>query len=200
MKTVLIANAKGGSGKTTLATNLAGWFASRHAKVGISDQDPQHSAAQWLSRRPPLFPKILCAENVAAHDLDWLVIDSPAGLSGEDLRKWVKLSDYVLVPLAPSAFDMEATEKFLNIVLEKKAVRSEKVLVGLLGMRVDARTQSALELENFLYGFDCPVLTHLRDTQVYVHCARNGLTIFDLPPSRGAQDWVQWKPIVSWVK
>ncbi len=205
MKTILVANTKGGSGKTTLATNIAGWIASRHRSVALQDEDPQGSASQWLARRPALFPKIdmfpagTSKKEVREGDIGWRVIDSAAGLHGDTLRALIKQADLMLVPLAPSAFDMEATQVFLDVIMERKAVREQRLAVGIVAMRVDARTKSAAELDEFLYGFDFPLLTHLRDTQVYVQCARDGLTIFDLPPSRGAQDWEQWKPILHWL-
>ncbi|MDR1530360.1 MAG: ParA family protein [Burkholderiales bacterium] len=205
MKTVLVANAKGGSGKTTLAINIAGWAAGRRRKVALQDEDPQGSASQWLARRPPLFPKIDALKTGASrkeareYEFDWRVIDSPAGLHGEMLRDLIKQADLMLVPLSPSAFDMEATQAFLDMAMERKAVREQKLSVAIVAMRVDARTRSAMELSEFLYGFELPLLTHLRDTQVYVQCARDGLTIFDLPPSRGGQDQEQWKPVISWL-
>lgn len=205
MKTILVANAKGGSGKTTLATNIAGWIAGRRRSVALQDEDPQASASQWLARRPAPFPKIgsirkgTSRKDARDEGFEWRVIDSPAGLHGDALRDAIKQADLMLVPLAPSAFDMEATQVFLDVVMERKAVREQKLAVGIVAMRVDARTRSAIELDEFLYGFDFPLLTHLRDTQVYVQCARDGLTVFDLPPSRGAQDQEQWKPVISWM-
>ncbi len=205
MRTILVANIKGGSGKTTLATNIAGWVAGRRRSVALQDEDPQGSTTQWLARRPALFPKIgifpvgTSKKEAREQNIDWRVIDSPAGIHGDTLRALIKQADLLLVPLSPSAFDMEATQLFLDTIMERKAVRAQKLAVGIVAMRVDARTRSAAELDEFLYGFDFPLLTHLRDTQVYVQCARDGLTVFDLPPSRGTQDWEQWKPILHWL-
>jgi chromosome partitioning protein len=206
MRTLLVANAKGGSGKTTLATHAAGLFACRHQRVALQDEDPQRSAFCWLARRPVLFPKIEALKpgtgrkEARERDFDWRIMDSPAGLHGERLRDLIKQADYLLVPLSPSAFDMEATQAFLDAVAECKAVREKKLAVALVAMRVDARTRSAQELDEFLYGFEFPLIAHLRETQVYIHCARDGLTLFDLPPSRGKQDWEQWLPITKWLR
>ena len=205
MQTLLVANAKGGSGKTTLATQAAGLFACRHQRVGLQDEDPQRSASCWLARRPTLFPKIEAIKagtgrkEARERGLDWRTIDSPAGLHGERLRDLVKQADCLLVPLSPSAFDMEATQMFLDAINECKAVREQKLSVALVASRCDVRTRSAQELNEFLYGFEFPLIGHLRETQVYVHCARDGLTLFDLPPSRGRQDWEQWEPIRKWL-
>ena len=205
MQTILIANPKGGSGKTTLATNIAGWLAGKRQRVALADADPQRSASEWLARRPPLFPPIGGFEGGARKkelkDVapEWLVVDSPAGLHGDALRDAIRRADAMLVPLAPSAFDMAATRHFLDAIAGYKAVKEGGIAVGIVGMRVDARTRSAAELDEFLEGFDFPVVTHLRDTQVYVYCARDGYSVFDLPRSRGEQDWEQWRPLTRWI-
>ncbi len=205
MQTILIANPKGGSGKTTLATNIAGWLAGKRQRVALGDADPQRTASDWLARRPALFPPIAGftgdtrkreLKDVAAQ---WLVVDSPAGLRGEGLRDAIRRADVLLVPVSPSAFDMTATQRFLEAIADYKAVKEGGIAVAIVGLRVDARTRSAAELDDFLENFDFPVVTHLRDTQVYVYCARDGYSVFDLPRSRGEQDWEQWKPLTRWI-
>ncbi len=204
MQTILVANPKGGSGKTTLATNIAGWLAGKRQPVVLRDLDPQRSSMEWLRRRPALFPRIAEHARDAKHGSDapgyeWRVVDTPAGLHGEDLRDAVRRADLMLVPLTPSAFDMAATRHFLAAIKEHKAVRKGGLPLGIVAMRVDPRTRSAAELDAFLAEFAFPVVAHLRDTQVYVHCARDGASVFDLPRSRGEQDWQQWKPLTRWI-
>ncbi|MFO1324038.1 MAG: ParA family protein [Burkholderiales bacterium] len=205
MQTILVANPKGGSGKTTLATNVAGWLAGKRQRVALLDADPQRSSTQWLSRRPALFPSVAgFTDDVGRKELkdvapEWLVVDSPAGLHGDDLRDALKRADAMVVPVSPSAFDMAATERFLRIVADAKAVRERGLAIALVAMRVDARTRSAAELDAFLEQFDFPLVTHLRDTQVYVYCARDGYSVFDLPRSRGEQDQEQWRPLTRWI-
>ena len=205
MQTILVANPKGGSGKTTLATNIAGWLAGKRQRVGLLDADPQGSSSQWLARRPALFPPVAgFAGDARRREIkdvapEWLVVDSPAGLHGDDLRDAVKRADAMVVPVSPSAFDMDATERFLAVVGELKAVREGGVAIALVAMRVDARTRSTADLETFLGQFDLPLVTHLRDTQVYVYCARDGYSLFDLPRSRAGQDWEQWRPLTRWI-
>jgi len=205
LQTILVANPKGGSGKTTLATNIAGWLAGKRQRVGLLDADPQGSSSQWLARRPALFPPVAgFAGDTRRREIkdvapDWLVVDSPAGLHGDDLRDAVRRADAMVVPVSPSVFDMDATERFLAVVADLKAVRVGGVAIALVAMRVDARTRSAADLETFLGQFDLPLVTHLRDTQVYVYCARDGYSVFDLPRSRGEQDWEQWKPLTRWI-
>jgi len=203
MRTILVANPKGGSGKTTLATNVAGWLAGKRQRVALADHDPQQSSTQWLERRPALFPSIEPlspgAKSPRDADSQWIVVDTPAALHGEDLRNAVRRADLMLVPISPSAFDMTATQRFLETVAEFKTVRKGGLAIGIVAIRVDARTRSAAELDEFLSAFDFPLVAHLRDTQVYVYCARDGASVFDLPRSRGEQDCEQWRPLTRWI-
>jgi chromosome partitioning protein len=205
MRTLLVANPKGGSGKTTLATNIAGWLAGKRQRVVLADSDAQRSATEWLERRPPLFPPIIGLDrdgrkkDLKGYDPQWLIVDSPAGLHGEDLVAAVRRADLMLVPVSPSAFDIAAIRHFLAAIAERKAVKRGEVAIGLVAMRVDPRTTSAAELDAFLKDVDYPLVAHLRDTQVYVHCARDGASVFDLPRSRGEQDWEQWRPLTRWI-
>jgi len=205
MQTLVVANPKGGSGKTTLATNAAGWLAGRKQRVVLADFDPLRAATEWLARRPPLFPVIAgwtpdgAKRELKGEPPQWLVIDTPAELHGESLRDAMRRADILLVPVSPSAFDMGATRHFLDQISAYKAVKQGEIAIGLVAMRVDPRTISAGELEEFLGGFDYPLVAHLRQTQVYVYCARDGLTVFDLPRSRAEQDWEQWRPLTRWL-
>ncbi len=204
MKTVLIANPKGGAGKTTLSTNLAGYLAAKGEQVYLWDLDRQKSSLHWLSQRPAHLPAITRLDN-ARHKVDQgeggvLVLDSPAGLHGEKLADLVKRVEKVLVPIVPSSFDMAATRTFLDELLGEKSIRKGKAFVAIVGMRVDARTRAAERLDDFLAPIDLPVLTHLRDTQNYVTAAFEGKSIFDMAPSAVAQDLAQWQPIAQWLR
>lgn len=206
MKAFLVANPKGGSGKSTLATNLAGYFASKHHEVMLGDIDRQQSSREWLAIRPFELPSIdtweIGPDNVSRppRSTSHVVLDTPAGLHGKMLDKVLKLSTRVIVPVQPSMFDMRATRHFLDALLSEKAVRKGKADVAVIGMRVDARTRAAAELERFFATFDLPVLAYLRDTQVYVQAAGAGMTIFDLPPSRAERDLEQWRAIIEWAE
>jgi chromosome partitioning protein len=205
MQTLVVANPKGGSGKTTLATNVAGWLAGRKQRVVLADFDPLRAATDWLARRPELFPAIGgwspdgAKRELKGEPPQWLVIDTPAELHGESLRDAMRRADILLIPVSPSAFDMGATQHFLDQIGEYKAVKKGDIAIGLIAMRVDSRTNSAGELEEFLKGFDYPLVAHLRQTQVYVYCARDGLSVFDMPRSRAEQDWDQWRPLTRWI-
>ena len=200
MKTILIANPKGGAGKTTLSTNLAGYMAQRGENVFLWDLDRQKSALHWLSTRPQSLPRIQRLDSAKQKSGEGvLVLDSPAGLHGGKLGDMIKLVDKIIVPVVPSSFDLAATRLFLDELLDEKAVRKGKAFVAIVGMRVDARTRAAEKLDAFLAPIDLPVLTHLRDTQNYVNAAFEGKSIFDLPPSVAAQDVAQWQPIAKWL-
>lgn len=202
MKAILIANPKGGSGKTTLSTNIAGYLALRGQRVAILDLDRQKSATQWLANRPrSLFGIELMQADVEKNmPVDWLVIDSPAGLHGKNLEHALKLVHKVIVPIAPSAFDIQASRDFLEILHHEKTVRKGKIFVGVVGMRMDPRTRAALTLEQFLKGLDLPILAYLREAQVYVNAAFEGKTLFDLPPSLAERELEQWAYLLNWLE
>jgi chromosome partitioning protein len=172
----------------------------------LGDVDRQQSSRDWLSIRPLALPTIRSWE-VAPDEparppkgTSQVVLDTPAGLHGKLLDRVLKEATHVLVPMQPSLFDFMATRHFLDTLGELKAVRKGGVKVGLVGMRVDARTRSALELERFLSGFSLPVLGHLRDTQLYVQLAARGMTLFDLSENAALRDLEQWRPLLDWFE
>jgi chromosome partitioning protein len=202
MKAILIANPKGGSGKTTLSTNIAGYLAARGKRVAILDLDRQKSATQWLSNRPRNLPAIELMQSGTETEapLDTLVIDSPAALHGKNLEHALKLVHKVIVPIAPSAFDIQASRDFLEVLHHEKMVRKGKIFIGVVGMRMDPRTRAALTLEQFLKGLDLPVLAYLREAQAYVNAAFEGKTLFDLPPSQAQRELEQWAYLLNWLE
>ncbi|WP_019449134.1 ParA family protein [Cupriavidus sp. BIS7] len=205
MPVVVIANPKGGVGKTTLATNLAGYFASNGHAVMLGDTDRQQSSRAWLGLRPDSAPPIktweIDGDNIARppKGTTHVVLDTPAGLHGWRYTDVMKLAHRVVVPLQPSMFDILATQDFLAKLADDKHVRHGDVSVGVIGMRVDMRTRAAEQLQRFVEGLGLPVLGYLRDTQNYVQLAAHGLTIWDATPSRVARDWEQWQPILRWL-
>ena len=206
MESFLIANPKGGVGKSTLATNLAGCFAREGRRVMLGDIDRQQSSREWLRLRAPSLPHISTWEIEPDQparppkETTHVVLDTPAGLHGKKLGSVLKLVRRVIVPLQPSIFDIMATRSFLDRLFEEKEIRRHEAYVAIVAMRVDARTRAAAELERFLEGTGLPVVAHLRDTQVYVQAAAHGMSIFDLPPSRAEKDVEQWQPLLDWVR
>lgn len=205
MRAILVANPKGGCGKTTLAVNLAGMLARRGRRTLLWDLDRQRSSFEWLALRPPELPSIerldLAGEDPRIPRGDaWLVMDTPAGLHGKNLGHALKPSHKVIVPIQPSLFDMAAAQDFLAVLAEEKSVRKHKTFVGIVAMRVDPRTRAALTLETFLRQFDLPVVTFLRDTVLYANAALSGKSIFDLPASQVERDMEQWQPLIDWIE
>ena len=183
MTVIVVANPKGGVGKSTLSTNLAGYFAANGEWVALADLDKQQSAHGWLGLRPETLPKIeewttnVDAPTKPPKGLEKAVIDTPAGIHGTRLALALELADKVIVPLQPSMFDILATQEFLERLQKEKAIRKGSIEVGVVGMRVDARTKSADQLHRFVEGLDLPVLGYLRDTQNYVQAAAHGLAL-----------------------
>lgn len=203
MPVIVVANPKGGVGKSTLSTNLAGYLASRGHSVMLGDVDRQQSALTWLSIRPKNLPAIGTWET--HHDeivrppkgTTHVVLDTPAGLHGKRLDEVMKLADKVIIPLQPSIFDIHATHAFVRELLAHR--RSDKVKFAIVGMRVREGTISSDHLRAFVEGLKVPVLGFLRDTQNYVHLAAHGLTLWDVSSSRFERDLAQWQPIIDWV-
>jgi chromosome partitioning protein len=202
MRHVLVANAKGGCGKTTLATNLAGYFANAGHQVLLSDLDRQQSASQWLQRRPASLPIIHATTTKSASklDADWRITDSPAGLRDDKLEEAVKEADCIIVPIQPSAFDIGAAQDFLAVLQQEKAVRKHKTFVALVGSRVNSRTHAAIALADFMEQSGFPVLAYLRSAQTYVTAAEQGISLFDMRPSLVTQDLEQWAALLAWIE
>ncbi len=202
MQAILIANPKGGSGKTTLSTNIAGYFASTGKHVAILDLDRQKSANLWLAQRDSSLPIIwpMNSEREKADSADVLIIDSPAGLHGKNLNHAVKLVEKVVVPISPSLFDIQASYDFLRELSKEKAARKGKIEIGVVGMRMAPRTRAAATLEQFLAQLDLPVLAYLREAQVYVNAAFEGKSIFDVPQYAAQQDLELWADLIKWIE
>lgn len=199
MRAILVANPKGGSGKTTLAVNLAGYLASQGARVALLDMDRQKSATQWLAMRDAALPEIELVREGQNGNGDWLVIDSPAGLHGKSLERALKLAHKVAVPIAPSLFDIRASQDFLAALAAEKAARRGR-FVGVVGMRIDPRTRAGVTLEQYMAQQDLPVLAHLRNAQNYVNAAFEGKSLFDLPPHVAERDVEQWAGLIEWLE
>ena len=201
LKTILVANPKGGSGKTTLTVNIAGYLANLGQRVALLDLDRQQSAVLWLATRPDKLPPIRTLESRKdnAQKSDWLVIDSPAGLHGKNLAHALKLASKIIVPVAPSLFDLQASRDFLQTLADEKKVRNNKCRIGIVGMRMEMRTKAAWALEHFLATLDLPILAYLRETQVYVNAAFEGKSLFDLPPYLAERELEQWAFLQGWL-
>lgn len=206
MSVIVVANPKGGVGKSTLATNIAGWFAAQGEPVMLGDVDRQQSARDWLQLRPagarPIVSWEIGGEGPARppKGVRRVVLDTPAGLHGKLLARVLKVAGKVVVPLQPSMFDILATRHFLDALCAEKAVRKGQLAIGVVAMRVDARTIAAAQLDRFLAAYGLPVVAHLRDTQLYVQLAARGLTLFDVGGQSVQRDQAQWQPLSDWLR
>lgn len=205
MRTFLVANPKGGCGKSTVAVHLASWFARHDNIVYLGDLDRQQSSRQWLEVRPDHLPSIRhwdldSKEEIGEPppDADFAIIDTPAGLHGKALRKILSEVDRIVVPVSPSRFDMLASRDFFEELGEIKAIRKEKVGVAIVAMRTDLRTHTTQQLIEFLQQFDLPLITCLRNTQRYVQAIDAGASLFD-HQSTDPTDRTQWQPLLDWL-
>jgi chromosome partitioning protein len=203
MPTIVIANPKGGVGKSTLATNVAGMLARAGHAVMLGDVDRQQSSRQWLALRPLELPAIrgwdVAADTVVRppKGTTHVVLDTPAGIEGKRLDAVLRIADKLLIPLQPSLFDIQATHAFVQTLLAHK--RAGQLQIGLVGMRMRSHTISNDRLHDYLATLPVPVVTYLRDTQNYVHLAAHGLTLWDVSPSRVERDLEQWLPLAKWI-
>jgi chromosome partitioning protein len=204
MPVIVVANPKGGVGKSTLSTNLAGYLTYQGFNVMLGDVDVQQSSRSWLELRPPSLPPIAAWEITDGHigkppkGTTHMVLDTPAGLHGGRFEKVMKIADKVIVPLQASMFDILATQNFLQELKEAKG-KFGKFDIGVVGMRVNSRTRAAEQLSHYVSGLGLPVLGFLRDTQNYVQLAAHGTTLWDVAPSRVEKDLEQWQELINWV-
>ncbi len=203
MPVLVVANPKGGAGKSTVATQMAGYWASRGHRVMLGDADRQQSARLWLSLRSPALPQIagwkIGADGVARPPAGTthVVVDTPAGLHGQRFQQLLRCADSLLVPVQPSVFDIYAVQDFLDRIKEQRKL--QKLRIGLIGVRVDERTRAAEQLREFLRGLAYPLLGMLRSTTNYSHMAAQGLSLWDLRAAQAERDLQQWQDILSWA-
>lgn len=180
MRHILVLNPKGGSGKSTIATSLAAYYANHEEKVTLVDCDRQASSLEWLERRPKTRPRITGVAGFAEgfrpvpRNSDVVIIDAPAGCHGRDLTGLLRLAQTVLVPVLPSTIDISASVKFINELLEVGKVERREVKLGLLGNRIREATLISQELDDYLGKLKMPYLTKLREAQNYVRAYTRG--------------------------
>jgi chromosome partitioning protein len=203
MPVIVVANPKGGVGKSTLATHIAGALAHDGHRVMLGDVDKQQSSRRWLAMRPAPLPVILGWE-LKHNDIvrppkgvSHVVLDTPAGLHGKRLDAVLRIAHRMVVPLQPSLFDIQATHAFLGLL--RAHPRAADIEIALVGMRVREHTIANDQLHQYLDTLNVPVLAWLRDTQNYVQLAARGLTLWDVAPSRVERDLGQWHDLKEWI-
>ncbi len=212
MNTTLVINSKGGSGKTTIATNLASYFAASGVPTTVMDYDPQGSSMNWLRLRtqtgtrvhganaaPQKNGRIRGVEMYVPADTQQLVIDAPAGASGLLLQEMLYRADCIIIPVAPSAIDIHATANFVRDLLLAGRVRARNIRLAVVANGVRSSMPVYQPLERFLNSLSLPFLTRISDSDAYVKAAEAGIGIFEMLPSEAAERG-EFMPIVEWVK
>ena len=208
MKTILVASSKGGAGKTTLATNLAAYFALDGKRTVLVDADPQHSSTRWAERRAELESAVLPIDASGRRawrawlpeDAERVVVDAPAGAMADDLGSFLEHADAVEEPVLPSALDIQATDGFLNTLAKVPRVHKRKLPVGLVVNRSKPWTNASQQAVEMLKTWPYPVITQLRDTQAYVVMAGLGRSLFDYRSAQVREHQADWEPLLKWIK
>jgi chromosome partitioning protein len=206
MRHIMVLNAKGGCGKSTLATNIASYFATEGAAVALADYDPQRSSLDWLDRRPENRAAIAGVAGFESglrrvpRNADIVVIDAPARSHGKELLDLVKHAETILVPVLPSTIDMQATSTFLKELQAIAKIERKGAKVGAVANRVRDNTLIFDDLDEYLTKARVPYIAALREAQNYVRAYTRGLGIFELPEYLAWPDWEEWKPLTSWLR
>ncbi len=213
LRKVVVLNPKGGSGKTTLAFNLAGYIASTGRKVALVDMDRQGSSTRWLQNRAAEHSEIRgigCAALeedrngdrcvTVPDDVEFAVIDAPAGLGGDDLVDFTCGAHAILVPVLPSDLDIHAAARLISDLLLVAQVSRRNGRLAVVANRVNERTVAYQQLASFLSRLSIAVVGTLRDTQNYVWAASNGLSIHEMQQHRVSRDLEQWETVTQWLE
>lgn len=206
MRHIMVLNAKGGCGKSTLATNIASYFATEGAAVALADYDPQRSSLDWLERRPEDRAPIAAVAGFedglrkAPRNADVLVIDAPARSHGAELTDLVKHAETIVVPVLPSTIDMQATTTFLEELKNQTKIAKKQAKVAVVANRVRENTLIYDDLDEYLTKVRVPYIAALREAQNYVRAYTRGLGIFELPEYLAWPDWEEWEPLTAWLR
>jgi chromosome partitioning protein len=202
----MVMNAKGGCGKSTLATNIASYFVDEGYLVALADYDPQRSGIDWLERRPSNRPEIAGVEAYkdglkhAPRNIDFLVIDAPARSHGKELTDLVRHAETIIVPVLPSTIDIQASDRFIKELKAVGKIERKEAKIGVVANRVREYTLIFEELDEHLTSARVPYVAALREAQNYVRAYTRGLGIFELPEYLAWPDWEQWEPLTKWLR
>ena len=210
MHSILVLNSKGGCGKSTLATNIAGYFAQLGKRVALADCDPQGSSKDWLAIRPSSATEIHDASIRGGklhvpRNTDVIIIDTPAATHGQRLANYVRLGQTMVIPLMPSPIDIRAAEHFIDELYSLRKLIKRKIKLATVANRVREDTLAAAKLDYYLdkmklpSGQKLPYMTVLRSSQNYIKAADKGLSIFEFAPAKTLYDREQWQPLLRWL-
>jgi chromosome partitioning protein len=213
MKTCLVVNSKGGTGKTTVSTNIASYYAANGLKTAIMDYDPQGSSLNWIENRPktvePIFSSNAAKQkknmirswqmNVPSH-IEMLVIDAPAGVDGLLLQEMVKKADNIVIPVGPSSIDVHATADFIKDLFLVGKARRQNSRICVIANRTRSRVPLYKPLENFLYSLKIPFITKLTDSDVYIEAVEKGLGIYEMDISTSHIERAELRPLFEWLE
>jgi len=204
MKTILIANQKGGCGKTIAAITLATALSQKGYQVGLADADHQKSALQWLKLRPETATPIIALDwrkekqiGEAPADLDYLIIDAPGALSGDHAEQLVSEAHAIITPLQPSFFDIDSTRRFLKHLQDIKRIRKGKVQILLLANRVKPNSASSKDIQQFFEKIEHEPIAWIAERSAYGSLAMQGLSVFDKPQKNFIAIQSQWQPLLN---
>jgi len=205
MRTIMLLNAKGGCGKSTLASNLACHYAAEGKSVALVDFDPQKSGLEWLAVRSGDDWEILGIDGTQAdmkipRNVEVVIYDVPAGISGKELTAMVKRAETIIIPVLPSPIDIRAASHFIRDLLLVGKVSRKQTKIAVVANRVRENTLVYHKLEKFLSSLKIPFIATLRDTQNYIRAEERGLGIFELAPSSVEKDVEQWEPLLKWLR
>src|ERR1700683_283174 len=213
MQRILVLNPKGGSGKTTVATNLASYYAGQGQRPLLSDNDPQGSSTRWLKKRKPeqpLISGIAAFERSSRMTRAWqmripadaahVVVDTPAAVPAQDMPDMTKDADAIIVPVLPSDIDINACSTCIADLLLIAKVRRDENRIGVVANRVRRNTVIYQSLMRFLETLRIPVIATLRDSQNYVRAAEQGVGLHEMKRHLLAQDLADWAPLLDWLK
>lgn len=212
MKKILVINSKGGCGKSTLATNLASYFAHHGQQTALMDYDPQGSCLQWLKLRPAHLNSIHGAnasrrkgnvirswQMVVPFDTETLIIDAPAGVDGILLQELVQKSDHIIIPVAPSPVDIHATSDFIKDLFLIGKIRSQKTELAVVANRVRSNGKAYEPLQRFLDSLSIPFITTITDTDNFVEAMGSGLGIVEMDFEKTINERMQLQPLIEWL-
>jgi chromosome partitioning protein len=213
MKRIVVMNPKGGSGKTTIAINLAGYFASRQQKPVLMDFDPQGSSLRWVKKRLPSLAPI---QAIAAFEKDnrttrafqlrvpddctHVIVDTPAAVDSKQFPDVTRDAHKILVPVLPSDIDIHTCSRTIRDLLLVAKIRREDDRIGVVANRIRRNTLTYQALIRFLQTLGIPIVATIRDSQNYVRAAEHGISVHEMKSYIAREDVEQWEPLIQWLE